>query len=400
MKLFIFAFNLLPFLMVSAIAEDKNVDEFRRVYGQQPTELGLLADKPFETEVAKIALALTPRNNASLKGLQLIAGFDLTADGELITAETAGQSKRGYQPNKLQVRSRRLDGEITALINVLELTDEKLGEFLPKNALLNAKVGVAFVIGDFGAVGGRSEGIVFDYKKPAMLFRFSIPAAQSQLNNFRVSPDGKWLASGTKALRVWDIEKKKELTSDAFALDAAVSSLAFSPDGASLAVGSADGKISLFEVKTGKKSATLQHEDERVTKTVTALAFSPDGSQILSAGDNNLLLLWNVELRKVIHSMEVAPKPFAGAGAIDCITFHPHGDAALTTSGRQSLGRTSTLWNLRRGREVSETLVPRSVIGIFDPTGRHYFSQEDLNRFLIYKIKRFDSDAKLGREED
>src|SRR5262249_10334751 len=63
--------------------------------------------------------------------------------------------------------------------------------------------------------------------------------------------------------------------------------LAFSPDGRTLALGTADWSVRLYEVASGQERAALKGHalanDKRVGG-VSALAFSPDGKRLLSAG--------------------------------------------------------------------------------------------------------------------
>jgi WD40 repeat protein len=74
-----------------------------------------------------------------------------------------------------------------------------------------------------------------------------------------------------------------------------VLALAFSPDSKILASQSDDGSIALWDVATGKKSATLGMADGR--RIWESLAFGPDGKSLASY-DGSRLDLWDIESRK------------------------------------------------------------------------------------------------------
>src|SRR5437764_980711 len=68
-----------------------------------------------------------------------------------------------------------------------------------------------------------------------------------------------------------------------------VDAVAFSPDGKTLATGSSDNTVKLWDLAAMKETATLKgHED-----TVNALAFSPDGKKLASAGNDGKVILWD-----------------------------------------------------------------------------------------------------------
>jgi WD40 repeat protein len=66
--------------------------------------------------------------------------------------------------------------------------------------------------------------------------------------------------------------------------------VAYSPDGKTLASGSEEDTIKLWDVGTGKERATLKgHRNE-----VTSVAYSPDGKTLASGSRDYTIKLWDV----------------------------------------------------------------------------------------------------------
>ena len=171
------------------------------------------------------------------------------------------------------------------------------------------------------------------------------------------SPDGQTLASGSwdNTIRLWDthtVQHKITLIGDT----GDIGSIAFSPDGQTLASGSWDNTIRLWDPHTGKLKRTLTDH----IRSVTSVMFSPDGQTFASGGDEQTTRLWNTttwQVERILtghtHLVEVL------AFSLDGLTL---------ASG--SRDETIRLWNPHTGKHI-RTLPATSPVNrlAFSPDG-------------------------------
>ena len=140
------------------------------------------------------------------------------------------------------------------------------------------------------------------------IWRAPAPAGDS-FRSIAYSPDGKTVASGSESgeLRLWEASSGKEVRR--ITLRQPVDAVAFSPDGTRVASGG-DLIARLWDVGTGKELVSYPTHDG----AVSSFAFSPDEKKAASTSDDGILRLWDVATGKELHEFLVEPPWPDGTG--------------------------------------------------------------------------------------
>ena len=187
------------------------------------------------------------------------------------------------------------------------------------------------------------------------------------------SPDGKTLASAgnDKTIKLWDTATRQGLATLLGHSDL-VKSVAFSSDGQILVSVSRDGTVKLWDIATRKQLVTLELD----LSYFASVAFSPDGQTLAFASYDREVKLWDLATRKEVGTLPDQAK------YVSSLVFSPDGRSLASASAD-----TVKLWNIVTRREVVIRSGHSRITSVaFSPDGKTLASASHDNIVKLWDI--------------
>ncbi len=182
------------------------------------------------------------------------------------------------------------------------------------------------------ASASSSEAVLWDVTSGRVLKHLSGKAS----NAVTFSPDGKtvsWYNGNGVVINRLDISSGHHLE-PLRGHGSTVNSIAFSPNGLTMASASSDSTVKLWDVASGRETNTLRGHFGRVN----SVRFTPDGHHLISAGSDSTARLWDVSTGKELVS-------FMNFNQGEWLAITPEGYYSSSAKGSDNL-------NVRTGNTV------------------------------------------------
>ncbi|EJC98345.1 WD40 repeat-like protein [Fomitiporia mediterranea MF3/22] len=192
------------------------------------------------------------------------------------------------------------------------------------------------------------------------------------------SPDGTSIASGSAdgTVRIWDAESGQVIYDPFEEHTGLVQSVAFSPDGAHVVSASSDKTIRIWDVESGKE---ISEPLEGHNGPVYSVAFSLDGMHIASGSADMTVMVWDV---KGGPSMCLK----GHVDEVNCVAFSPDGRRIVSGSNDETI----RVWDIASRRTICEPVkchADRVWSVVFSPDGTRLASGSADNTIRIWDAK-------------
>jgi WD40 repeat protein len=250
------------------------------------------------------------------------------------TERTAFEVAAGTRALHIEDGGTRLFVQGTSTLSIYDVASSDAPSILENVRDWTVARGNYFAIAQSESATGQSRKVsVFNYEDATLVAEFEV---QTELgSSMAFSPDGALLYIGTQVregdtargvVHVWDVAAKAELR----VLEghgAQVTAVAFSSDGNQVATSARDNTARVWNAADGTLLTTcIGHADN-----VLDVAFSPDGTRLVTASQDGTFKIWSTQDGREILTLQSAALGAEGQVVTPArVHFSPDGGALLT----------------------------------------------------------------------
>jgi WD40 repeat protein len=285
----------------------------------------------------------------------------VSVDGGEVTVTGAGLAELKLKPGTHKVEAVKGTAKVHD-----ELVDiQRDGKLVVKVTLEKGAESVAAA--PPAVVSKRNEAgpIYISPSDSTHVLHFTTKLSPSAVTSLAFSPDGARLVAAQQADALYILnaaDGKILYRLNPPAADNTVSA-SFSMDGKWLISASAEGNVSRWDAASGRLQTVT-----RLEHPVQAIAFAPDGQTAASGGDNRLTL-WEVKTGKSLRALPLKE------GSLSAVAFSPDGQH-LAVTGKDRVVR---IWDAATGKQLSASANPSEIKALaFSADGKYLaYGRED-----------------------
>ncbi len=364
-------------LVLADVVNSRTVTEWK-----VPLEFAFI---PIGQELCKLAV-LTPDGAACIVTLK-------TADGResVVALSATGAHVLGAPSTHVTAMTVSTDGSLVAVadstgkISVWKTQDGTgVTEFMAgRSEILSLALQPSVRIPEIPAEGtngvmllaaGDSGGMVTIWNLHTQTVAAFCRGMQYQVFSVAFSPDGMTLAAGGRGpVKLWDLATGRHLldiqTGDYFA------GLDFSPDGSLLAIASQGDyptpNVSICELEFGRGVQTLRGLSAQISR----ICFSADGRRFAAFSHNWEVGVWDLATGKLLRVFETPKGEFADNGGLTL-----NADGTRLAMAAQSAAK---LWDVQTGTNLASWELPPGLVNLL--------GFPDDNHLLLFRMETLDA---------